>query len=383
MRLKVRPSALATFKNSYPRPDLVAFHKPSAIGCNLKREFVLDEKRQHLCKIYRRVRWVDEGRKQKYKDWKIKVLLPHRVGGALVYDYLVVHKLPCKLSELPARLKAGLQVHLNDQVKPDVISYLAWVDAVRGVTVYSQTYYDLQGFRMATKDRYNYEHDSSFYLTQDPSRAKTNAAEGRVPRIDGKYSDFALDEDLGDCTYTPSAEVGKKLDPFYEVFVQLCRPRDQDPIHYAGKLREGAKCVMYDHEDARRHSRAKNQTSLAEAMDNDDYFSSEESDPETSATGHSDASAWDERQLRDIQIDEFTMSRQYRKITCQKTINKQDQSWLVYDWTLGIWPSQPFGQQAKAFQYLMAEMQIVYKAAGPQQRVEYDIDGIRLNISEF
>ena len=49
-----------------------------------------------LCKVYRRVRWEDpEKKNSKYKDWKVKVLINNRQS---IYDYVVVHKLPCKLN---------------------------------------------------------------------------------------------------------------------------------------------------------------------------------------------------------------------------------------------------------------------------------------------
>ena len=53
------------------------------MGCIVKKEFYLEDNRvnrglgyrQHLCKVYRRIRWEDpKTKKRKYKDWKIKVI---------------------------------------------------------------------------------------------------------------------------------------------------------------------------------------------------------------------------------------------------------------------------------------------------------------------
>lgn len=79
----------------------IPFPEHTEIGCNLKLKFMLTNKL--LCKVYRRVRWEDPvKRNRKYKDWKVKVLIDARQE---VYDYLVVHKLPCKLSQLEKVLK--------------------------------------------------------------------------------------------------------------------------------------------------------------------------------------------------------------------------------------------------------------------------------------
>jgi hypothetical protein len=69
-----------------------------------------------LCRVYRRIRWADKTHTRKYKDWKIKViqarisdeekdpmkkshLIPVEPNS---WDYIVMHKLPCKLSEIEA-----------------------------------------------------------------------------------------------------------------------------------------------------------------------------------------------------------------------------------------------------------------------------------------
>jgi hypothetical protein len=45
------------------------------MGCNKKLEFMLRNYKNHQCRVYKRIRWVDETdfRKGKYKDWKVKV----------------------------------------------------------------------------------------------------------------------------------------------------------------------------------------------------------------------------------------------------------------------------------------------------------------------
>jgi len=50
-------------------------------------------------------------------------------------------------------------------------------------------------------------------------------------------------------------------------------------------------------------------------------YSSDESDCETSDIGKQKW-AWEESELKKIQIDDITIQRNYRKITCQLTINK-------------------------------------------------------------
>ena len=50
-------------------------------------------------------------------------------------------------------------------------------------------------------------------------------------------------------------------------------------------------------------------------------YSSDESDFEQSDIGKQKW-AWDEAELKKIQIDDITIQRSYRKVTCQLTINK-------------------------------------------------------------
>jgi hypothetical protein len=67
------------------------------MGCILRHRFWFDPEKfpGHECKVYRRVRWTNKEKKEKYKDWKVKIL-QHNEPKSM--DYLVVHKLPTKLS---------------------------------------------------------------------------------------------------------------------------------------------------------------------------------------------------------------------------------------------------------------------------------------------
>lgn len=62
---------------------------------------------------------------------------------------------------------------MNEKVIPNVIQYIIWRQAFKGsrkaVDVKSQTYYDYMGFDIEVRDyddRYNYDLDCQFYLTQ-------------------------------------------------------------------------------------------------------------------------------------------------------------------------------------------------------------------------
>lgn len=93
MRLKIKLAKEISIVD-VPKPEII---KPSSpIGCNLKHKFYIEKLgKGHLCKVYRRIRWADAAQTRKYKDWKIKVLQEEEPCSM---DYLVVHKLPCKLS---------------------------------------------------------------------------------------------------------------------------------------------------------------------------------------------------------------------------------------------------------------------------------------------
>lgn len=60
--------------------------------------------------------------KRKYKDWKVKV----RDNTTLQYDYIVFHKLPCKLTMMEDWLQETLYVKLQDEVDPKPIDYIYW-----------------------------------------------------------------------------------------------------------------------------------------------------------------------------------------------------------------------------------------------------------------
>ena len=142
------------------------FDKPSPIGCNLKLEFALTK--ELWCKVYRRVRWEDLDKKnRKYKDWKVKVLINDRRD---IFDYLVVYKLPCRLSEMKQKLRANLKVEMNNKVIPPAIQYLVWERAYNGVHVMSQTFFDYKGFDIKENnwiDRFDYIGDCCYYIQQN------------------------------------------------------------------------------------------------------------------------------------------------------------------------------------------------------------------------
>lgn len=73
VRLQVKLKwALPMVKNSYQLPLQVPIDK---IGCNLKLQFLLRKYPNHLCKVYKRLRYQDpEKREGLVKDWKIKVV---------------------------------------------------------------------------------------------------------------------------------------------------------------------------------------------------------------------------------------------------------------------------------------------------------------------
>jgi len=52
---------------------------------------------------------------RKYKDWKIKV---EQINPPKSSDYLVIYKLPCRLSKLEAFLRKNLTVSHETQAHP-------------------------------------------------------------------------------------------------------------------------------------------------------------------------------------------------------------------------------------------------------------------------
>lgn len=98
----------------------------------------------------------------------------------------------------------------------------------------------------------------------------------RLPRLD--MSDF--EKDGNTLAYAPGPD--HVNDPFYEVFVQICFPKDD----------KHDRCIMYENDDAKKYSKKKNKKKLEMLEAMDDIYSSEESDPETSMAGRQDW-AWD------------------------------------------------------------------------------------------
>jgi len=105
----------------YPK----AVRPSTGFGCILRKRFWWDEKKfpGHECKVYRRVRWTNSNKTEKYKDWKVKILQHHEPKSM---DYLVVHKLPVKLSEIEAYLRKTLSFELEYQCDPAPVKWMTW-----------------------------------------------------------------------------------------------------------------------------------------------------------------------------------------------------------------------------------------------------------------
>lgn len=88
------------------------------IGCNKRLTFMLKKYNNHECRVYRRVRWEDDKKKRKYKDWKIKVV---QLQEPKSWDYLVVYKLPCSLKYIEQFLQEKLKLQYLENVIPNPI----------------------------------------------------------------------------------------------------------------------------------------------------------------------------------------------------------------------------------------------------------------------
>jgi hypothetical protein len=126
------------------------------IGCNLKAQFALLNYPNHICKIYKRIRWLNESCKVKVKDWKVEVT---QLNGAESSDYLVVRRLPCPINQIEDLIQHSLGIQFNKRIVPPPILHLFW--EVRCITVYSQSFYDLNSLR------FNTELKSSYYFSQN------------------------------------------------------------------------------------------------------------------------------------------------------------------------------------------------------------------------
>ena len=90
------------------------------MGCNKRIEFMLKRYEHHQCRVYRRIRWVDEAdfKKGKYKDWKVKVT---QLTEPKSWDYLVVYKLPCSLKYVEEFIQKTMRVDFEKHVFPHPI----------------------------------------------------------------------------------------------------------------------------------------------------------------------------------------------------------------------------------------------------------------------
>jgi hypothetical protein len=107
-----------------------------------------------MCRIYKRIRWQDDTQKVKVKDWKIEVI---QLTGAKSSDYLVVRRLPCPVNQIEDLIQNSLGIQFNKRIVPPTILHLFW--EVRCITVYSQSFYDLNSLR------FNTELKSSYYFS--------------------------------------------------------------------------------------------------------------------------------------------------------------------------------------------------------------------------
>jgi len=113
----------------------------SQFGCWLRHSFYLKGfTKPHLCKVYRRIRWLNEDLNIKYKDWKIKVLQETEPKS---WDYLILHKLPTRLRNIEKFLHNHLEVVMENMVCPEPIGYIKLdIPNNEGCKVYSQMYFD-------------------------------------------------------------------------------------------------------------------------------------------------------------------------------------------------------------------------------------------------
>jgi hypothetical protein len=117
----------------------------ASAGCSQKLEFGLSSYPNHICTVFKRIRYQSSQSKVKIKDWKIEV---KQLNGARSSDYLVVRRLPCPLNELEELIQNSLGIQYNKRIVPASILHLFW--EVRCITIYSQSFYDLNSLRFTT-----------------------------------------------------------------------------------------------------------------------------------------------------------------------------------------------------------------------------------------
>jgi len=129
------------------------------------------------------------------KDWKIKVL---QLEAPQSEDYIVVRRLPCKLSDIEGILQDTLGVQHNKRILPNSILHLYW--KVFDVVIYSQKFYDF------SQPRFEYQHVNTYYFSQ------SSVTGGRTPNA------RSINE--------------KSWDPLYEVYIQRLVPKPSQSVAY-------------------------------------------------------------------------------------------------------------------------------------------------------
>ena len=278
----------------------------------------------HWCKVYRRIRWWDRTTKlRKYKDWKVKVIRIHQ-DERFSMDYLVVHKLPCTLDEIEAKLQQELVVHHSQHLEPRPICGLTW-NLVRfngkKTVVHSQMRFDAPKFY-----RFNFGKAQKMHLNQTPNSDIINPhLEDETRRVPAKQQYYDGSQSV--------MQLDKAHFPFYEVFIQLVDPKDPYLRHP----------IMYMTKESEAYSRKKNKKKftkdeLMESWTADVEYSSTDSEDDPRRFEKYEDFAWDEKELVKIQLDEHTKSRSFRRITLQASNNREDLLCTHYEAAVGTWP---------------------------------------------
>lgn len=102
-------------------------------------------------------------------------------------------------------------------------------------------------------------------------------------------------------------------DPLYEVYIQTLEPKEVFDTPYRYRTVE--------YLDRKRAFVKNKRGGHHRAIEDTDSSSEDDDDPHKFIDNEV---YWDADELERMQLDEFTSRRQYIKVTCQKTSNKQD-----------------------------------------------------------
>ena len=296
------------------------------LGCLLKLKFLLRRYPYHLCKVYKRIRYQDDSKQVKVHDWKVKVIQlvePH------AEDYLVVRKMPCPLSHVEEEIQANLAVRFNNRVNPNPILYLCW--KVKDISVYSQLYFDYK-----YDSRFDLSFKSNYYFQQNfPTSA-------RVP------TDQQISSKAWDC--------------LYEIYIQELTPKTTEclPYRYRSDGYLERKAVTIKRKKGRSSTNLEDTDSSSEDEDDPDKFKD-------------DDCFWDPVELAKLQLDEYTITRSYIKVTCQKTIDRQDQDDLRIEKKVAKWAHPDV-----EYQYLMECLEL--KQCIYESTSEINVKQVEINI---